>query len=93
MAGPKGENGIAQIKFAEINQDARVFVAELAKDERVAYELGTKRHAWVHVVKGSVTVNGTALRTGDAAALSDEQALTVTGEGSGPSEVLLFDLA
>jgi|SRR5450755_179899 redox-sensitive bicupin YhaK (pirin superfamily) len=93
LAGPKGENGIAQIKFAQINQDARVFVAELAKDERVAYELGTKRHAWVHVVKGSVTVNGTALRTGDAAALSDEQALTVTGEGSGPSEVLLFDLA
>lgn len=41
----------------------------------------------------AVTVNGTALKTGDAVAVSAEESLTVTGTDAKPSEVLLFDLA
>jgi hypothetical protein len=88
LAGPQGGNGIARI-----NQDAQVFVAELAKGDGVAYKLGTQRHAWLHAIRGSVTVNGTTLHTGDAAAVSKEDEVKVTGADSGTSEILLFDLA
>ena len=88
MAGPGGGAGVATI-----NQDAEVYVAELAKGDTVAHELGSKRHAWLHVVRGGVTVNATTLNTGDAAAVTDEQRLSVTGVASEPSEILLFDLA
>lgn len=88
LAGPHGGDGVARI-----NQDAQVFVAELANGDGIDYRLGNGRHAWLHVIRGAVTVNGRALETGDAAALSKEEALTVTGSGSEPSEIMLFDLA
>ena len=87
LAGPGGENGAARI-----NQDAQVFVAELAKDIEIPYSLGSHRSAWVHVVRGEVAVNGIALRTGDAAAISGEERLSLTGVNAESSEILLFDL-
>jgi quercetin 2,3-dioxygenase len=88
LAGPQGGEGVAQI-----NQDAQVFVTELAAHDRIVYKLGPRRHAWVQVIKGDVSVNGVDLQTGDAAALSEEEELTLVGEGSDPAEVLMFDLA
>jgi redox-sensitive bicupin YhaK (pirin superfamily) len=88
LAGPKGGNGAARI-----NQDAHMFVAELAKKVEIPYSLGSKRAAWVHVVRGRVAVNGIELNTGDAAAVSAEEKLALTGVDSEPSEILLFDLA
>jgi redox-sensitive bicupin YhaK (pirin superfamily) len=46
------------------------------------------RHAWIQVVRGTVDVNGASLQQGDGAAISDERAVVVSGNG----EVLLFDL-
>jgi redox-sensitive bicupin YhaK (pirin superfamily) len=43
------------------------------------------------VARGSVTLNGTPLKAGDGAAISDEQSLVIRADE--PSEVLLFDLA
>jgi hypothetical protein len=37
-------------------------------------------------------VNDASLATGDAAALSKEPEIKIVGEGSEPSEVLVFDL-
>jgi hypothetical protein len=88
LAAPDGGAGVATI-----NQDARVFVAELAQGQEIGYPLGSKRHAWLHVVRGGVTLNGTTLHAGDAAAVDREEKLTVTGEQAEPSEILLFDLA
>jgi len=88
LAAPEPDNGAARI-----NQDARVFVADLAKGAAIPYALGPKRHAWIHTVRGDVTVNGIGLKTGDAAAVSGEETLAVTGNGSEPGEILLFDLA
>jgi redox-sensitive bicupin YhaK (pirin superfamily) len=88
LAGPQGGDGVAQI-----NQDAKMFVADLSNGERVDYELGTDRHAWLHIIRGSATVNNTALKTGDAAAVSAESSIAVTGTNSEPTEILLFDLA
>jgi redox-sensitive bicupin YhaK (pirin superfamily) len=88
LAGPEGSNGAARI-----NQDAHLFVAELAKGVEIPYSLASKRAAWVHVVRGEVAVNGIELHTGDAAAVSGEEKLALTGVDSERSEILLFDLA
>jgi redox-sensitive bicupin YhaK (pirin superfamily) len=88
IAGPERVEGAAQI-----NQDARVFVTEVSPGHTVSHELGRGRHAWVQVVRGAVKVNGAALATGDAAALSKEEKVTILGEGSQPSELLVFDLS
>jgi len=87
LAGPTGGNGAARI-----NQDAHVFVAELAQGIEIPYSLGANRGAWVHVVRGAVTVNGVALQTGDSAAISDEENLALIGGDAESSEILLFDV-
>jgi redox-sensitive bicupin YhaK (pirin superfamily) len=78
---------------ATINQDASVSVAELTPGKQLTYSLGAKRHAWLHVIEGNVTVNGKKLHTGDAVAADQEDMLDVIAEGRGNSEILLFDLA
>jgi redox-sensitive bicupin YhaK (pirin superfamily) len=88
LAGPEAAGGASQI-----NQDAHVFVAELAKDNKISYELGSNRAAWVHVVRGAVTLNGISLGIGDGAAVTGEKQLTVAARDAESSEVLLFDLA
>ena len=88
LAGPEGGDGAARI-----NQDAQVFVAELAKGGKLPYRLDPHRGAWVHVVRGEAAVNGVSLRTGDAAAISAEQDLTLAAGEAESSEILLFDLA
>ena len=87
LVGPDGGNGAARI-----NQDAHVFVVELAKGAGIPYSLDSKRAAWVHVVRGEVTVNGVPLHTGDAAAVSGEEHLALSGGDTESSEILLFDL-
>jgi redox-sensitive bicupin YhaK (pirin superfamily) len=78
---------------ATINQDATVSVAELTPGKKLTYPLDSKRHAWLHVIEGNVTVNGKTLHTGDAVAADKEEKLEVVAQGSGNSEILLFDLA
>jgi len=88
LAGPDGGDGVARI-----NQDAQMFVAELSKGTEIPYSLDSKRAAWVHVVRGEVSVNGVALQTGDAVAVTGEEALTLIGKSAEPCEVILFDMA
>jgi redox-sensitive bicupin YhaK (pirin superfamily) len=74
-----------------IHQDAAIYGALLAAGERVEHVLPKGRHAWVHVARGAIELNGARLAAGDGAGVSDERALQITGrEGA---EVLLFDLA
>lgn len=89
LAAPRGSDGSAA---TFINQDARIFVTELRQGERVEHALAPGRHAWVQVLRGSVTLNGSELREGDGAAVSDEGRVEVTG-ASGGGEALVFDLA
>lgn len=86
LAGPVREAGAAQI-----NQDARVYVADLSKDSSIPYALEKDRAVWVHAVDGEINVNGIALKTGDAAAVTGED-LVLTATGSGVNAVLLFDV-
>ena len=88
LAGPEGANGAVTI-----NQDAKVYVTELSKGDRITYDLSANRYAWVQVIRGGVFVNNTHLTIGDAAALSAEKSVTILADAAEPSEILLFDLA
>jgi redox-sensitive bicupin YhaK (pirin superfamily) len=78
---------------ATIQQDARLSVAELEPGKQLSYPLGKQRHAWLHVVRGEVSVNGKTLSAGDAIAADQEPTLDIAAQGSSNSEILLFDLA
>lgn len=73
-----------------VHQDVRLYLTNLAADQRVTHALAPDRHAWVHVARGEVTVNGTRLLAGDGVAVSDEQRIELGTESQG--EALLFDL-
>ena len=88
LAGPMSTDGASRV-----NQDAHVFIAELAKGTEILYSLAPTRAAWVHVVRGQVAVKGVPLHTGDAAAVGGEDHLVLTGGGAESSEILLFDLS
>ena len=90
LASPTPEPGAATL-----NQDAKVSVAELERGHKLEYDLGTSRHAWLHVIRGEVSVNGKSLSTGDAVAIEQEQKLDIIANDSQTtqkSEILLFDL-
>jgi redox-sensitive bicupin YhaK (pirin superfamily) len=74
-----------------IHQDVKVYDGLLASGDEVSYNLSADRHAWIQVIKGAVNVNGTTLRAGDGAAVSEETALTINAEEE--VEIMLFDLA
>jgi len=75
----------------EVSQDLDLWVTLLEAGERRSLTLRPGRHAWVHVARGSASVNGTRLEEGDGAAVSGEDGVTVAGDPQ--AEVLVFDLA
>ena len=75
----------------KIHQDARVLIGQVESGKDVSYGLAEGRRAWVHLVRGAATVNGEELKTGDAAAITAERAITIRGEDAN-SELLVFDL-
>ncbi|MEW6706730.1 MAG: pirin family protein [Pseudomonadota bacterium] len=86
VASPTGAQG-----SLTLNADASIRAGLFDGAERAGLALDPARLAYVHVVRGSVEVNGRRLRAGDAAALADEPRLLLSqGEGA---EVLVFDLA
>jgi redox-sensitive bicupin YhaK (pirin superfamily) len=82
-----GEGGLLQI-----HQDARVLIGAADAGQTLTYALTPSRAAWVHVVRGEALVNGKALSTSDAAAVTGESSLSIQGL-NGEGEVLVFDLA
>jgi len=75
----------------EVHQDVELWLALVENGERRALALRPGRHAWVHVARGKVEVNGASLAESDGAAVSGAEAATLAGEES--AEVLIFDLA
>ena len=86
VASPDGRDG-----SVTVHTDAVVHAGLFDAGESTELALGRGRHAWVHVVRGRVRVNGQELKAGDGAALSDEPAERVEGVEGG--EVIVFDLA
>jgi quercetin 2,3-dioxygenase len=86
VASPDGRDGSVKIR-----QDNELYASVLAPGETVKHQLKAERHAYVQVARGSVTLNGQKLETGDGAAVSAEKTLELRGVDK--AEVLLFDLA
>jgi redox-sensitive bicupin YhaK (pirin superfamily) len=74
-----------------IVQDADVWAARMAPDTETMHTIAPGRRAWLHVARGNVVLNDTALSAGDGAAITDEDDLLVRVREQ--SELLLFDLA
>jgi redox-sensitive bicupin YhaK (pirin superfamily) len=73
-----------------IHQDARVYAGLFDGDEAATLDLGADRYAYVHVARGSITLNGQALSEGDGVRVRDEQLLGFSGGQQ--AEVLVFNL-
>lgn len=86
IAAPAGENGTISL-----NADARIFAGLLSGQDSASLPLDPKRKAYVHLVRGSLLVNGQELKGGDAAKIHDESSLTLSAAND--AEVLVFDLA
>lgn len=86
LAAPGGQDGAL-----DIHQDARVYASILRRGESVTHEFSDGRAAWLQVVRGDVSVNGTRLTHGDGAAVTDEASIVVEGFAD-EAEILLFDL-
>jgi redox-sensitive bicupin YhaK (pirin superfamily) len=74
-----------------IHADAVIRAGLFDGAERAELALDPCRLAYVHVARGAVSVNGTALAAGDAARLDGESRLVI--EHGRDAEVLVFDLA
>ena len=73
-----------------IHQDARVYAGLFDGAEAATHALAKGRLAYVHIARGEVTVNGHALKAGDALKAGEVDAISIAnGRGA---EVLLFDL-
>lgn len=86
IVSPDGANG-----SLEMNADASIHAGLFDGGESVAQPLPVGRLTYVHVARGSVSVNGHRLSGGDGALLEDEQTLMLA-DGQ-QADVLVFDLA
>ncbi len=85
IASPDGAEGSVLI-----HQNARIYASILDSDPALTHPLAAGRAAYVHIARGTVTVNGQSLAAGDALKVTDES--TVTIEKGDQAELLLFDL-
>jgi redox-sensitive bicupin YhaK (pirin superfamily) len=83
--------GGAEEGVISLAQDTRVLVGRLGPDTERRYPLAAERHAWIHVARGEIGLNGIALSAGDGAAATNESELRLAGAAP-DSEVLVFDL-
>ena len=85
IASPDARDGSLRL-----HQDASLYRLWLAAGEQTDFEQTVERTAYLHVVSGSVRVNGELLGEGDGATLS--QVDQVEFEAEAETEALFFDL-
>ncbi|RXR02075.1 pirin family protein [Pseudoxanthomonas composti] len=85
VLSPNGADG-----SLEIRQDVRVYAGLFDGEETATLKLAGHRHAYVHVARGAVEVNGQALGEGDGLRLRQVEAITLAKGAD--AEVLVFDL-
>jgi hypothetical protein len=85
VASPDAAQGSVRV-----HADARLYAGLFDGDEAATLALDPARKAYVHLVRGELSVNGQLLRGGDAALLAGEDRITL--DGGREAEVLVFDL-
>lgn len=86
VASPDGRDG-----SVTVHADAALRAGLFTGSERAELTLNPARIAYVHLVRGTLQVNGQTLRAGDALRLDQEPKLVL--DGGEDAEVLVFDLA
>jgi redox-sensitive bicupin YhaK (pirin superfamily) len=86
VAAPDGREGAVKL-----NADASIRAGLFDGDERAELALDANRLTYVHVARGSASVNDHALQAGDAAKLVGESRLVI--DRGDHAEVLVFDLS
>jgi quercetin 2,3-dioxygenase len=86
VASPDGRDG-----SVTIHTSAALHAGFFDGDENAHIDLNPQRIVYVHLVRGSLRVNGTSLQAGDAVRLDRESKLAI--DGGQDAEVLVFDLA
>lgn len=86
VASPDGQRGSLRI-----HQDALICSALLDPGQHLIHELPDGRRAWVHVVRGEITLGNLIMTTGDGAGLTADRAVSLTAREA--TEILLVDLA
>ena len=86
VASPDGAEGSVKI-FA----DAKVYAGLFDGLQSAQLQLDPKRKAYVHLIQGSLVINGQNLSGGDALLIQDESHLEIANGKS--AEVLVFDLS
>jgi redox-sensitive bicupin YhaK (pirin superfamily) len=85
LAAPAGEGGALGI-----HADARIYAGEFDGPATAQLALAAGRKAYVHLVRGALTVNDTVLSGGDALLIDGETEISV--QDGQDAEVLVFDL-
>lgn len=73
-----------------IHQDASIYAAIMNGEQPLQHTLANGRTAYVHLIRGRLSVNGTELNGGDAVKVTAETLITLANAEA--AEVLLFDL-
>lgn len=60
-----------------VQQDVALFFGRLRDGDQLVHPLDTARHAWIHVVRGSMILNNTTVSEGDGAEVADEAQLVL----------------
>jgi quercetin 2,3-dioxygenase len=85
IASPDGREG-----SVTIHQDAYLYASLLDGADNASHKIAQGRKAYVHVVRGAVSVNGQVLTEGDAVKFSGESSIELIDAKN--AEILLFDL-
>ncbi|MEG3133637.1 pirin family protein [Rouxiella sp. T17] len=85
IASPTGGDNALRVR-----QDIKIYSGLFDGAEQQTIALDPERYAYIHVARGSVTVNGISFKAGDGARVRNEASLTFTDGDQ--AEVLLFDL-
>lgn len=86
VASPDGAQG-----SVTIHADATLYAGLFDGAEAAQLPIAAGRKAYVHLIRGTLQVNGQHLSGGDAALLDNESSVTLSGGSD--AEVLVFDLA
>ena len=86
VASPEGNDGAVKI-----HADAKMYAGLFNGPQSATLQLDTKRKAYVHLIRGSLNINGQTLSGGDALLIEGESQLEI--DGGKTAEVLIFDLS
>ena len=81
----------AEDNTVHISADANIYAGLFDQTQSDELMLNPARKAYVHLIRGSLDINGQTIHGGDALLVQDEALLTLSNGKE--AEVLVFDLA